>query len=646
MNARNQLTEIVEDIIDTEGTWHKGRDPLDLLNLVQLFKMQDFRVFFLQLLLERVPQPVSEVSMELLADLCRVVLREANNCSDMESVLAVYCIGNSFYVERGGVRSSMLLNLRNHEAWGMARFWDHVFARLVAFEENTCDVLGGAAKALFGITPTLLRECLLLLRFASLTRDVVFFDLLPEVGAQVAQALTTVAKQEIPRLREAFPEAEAGFICDHSRFRTWTDVTMLLARHPGVTKQTAGLMDLLVCLSEGPFQRRVDLAGFQALAPDGGIDLTSRFACGHSTLRDLFVGVLVAAAAKDGQSLVQKRTAGGNVLRCSLSGLPYKKWDMLGALGSRALRKKLPEFVSEVMYRDLVMPPRDSEPRLYRVGYGVGAAICYPYSFGHIPDVRLIMSAAYEVLSLKGSAATAIQAAYRGYRLRASQEVRKWRSQREKEGGKWGHERWQTMDDDLIEGMVNSVNAEDAAAAALAQEEEKEAGRRSDASSKMLRSRTAPAQQLSDPRTAPLLSPESATSVASSSRSERIAQRQKEFEVFVTRLRGGIDVKKHGRRGRPHIRTVFLHGELGGDAKLCWVAPGRAELKPNPKSSVDLSQVKSVKVGKDGSRFEGLVSLDCTSRMLILEPPTDEAKQQLVRGFVQLVDHIQTSLRR
>mmetsp|Transcript_42007 Transcript_42007/g.131560 ORF Transcript_42007/g.131560 Transcript_42007/m.131560 type:complete len:684 (-) Transcript_42007:338-2389(-) len=664
--ARSQLRALILDILNPEGTYRRGRDSLDLLSMVQLFKMSEFRQFFLYNLLTLVPQDISEVSMELLSDLCRVVLRESNNAGDFESIAAVFCIGNGFYVHDGGVRSSMLLNLRHHEAWGMTRLWEHIFGRVVAFEENTADVLGGAAKALLGLSPARFRETLLLLRFTALTRDVVFFDLPPEISAVVGRALTALAKEEIPRLREAFPEPDASFLSASSRFRSWVDLTMTLAKHPAVARETAGLLDLLVCLAEGPMHRRVDLAAYQALAPDGGADLASRFACGHSSLRDLLVGVVAAAALKeDAMDAPTPRSEArdrgrktSTAYKCSLSGVTYRKWDLLGALGSRGLRDKLPRIVSEETYRDLVMPSRDAEPRLYRVGYGVGAAVCYAFEFGHVPNVNAIADAAYEVIALKGSAATAIQAAFRGHHVRKNVAVKKWRSDRIalESSSKWGHERWQTMDDDLIDeiqgiddaseatprvrksisGGMTPIAENDAPAGATRQPT-------SPRSPSSIKARTFPhaSSREEDPRT-----PSAAVRRNSSaSKAERLAQRQREFEDFVTRLRGGIDVKKHGRRGRPHVRTVFLFGDVGKDAKLCWVAPGRAVLKPNPKSAVDLNTVRSVKVGKDHSRFEGLISLDCTTRMLILEPPTDEARQQLVRGFVQLVDHTQNALR-
>jgi len=91
--AKGQLKQIVEDVIDEKGSWQKGRDPLDLLSLVQLFKMLEFRVHFLHLLLNKVPMSISVISMELLADLCRVALREANAAGDMQCVTAMFCIG-------------------------------------------------------------------------------------------------------------------------------------------------------------------------------------------------------------------------------------------------------------------------------------------------------------------------------------------------------------------------------------------------------------------------------------------------------------------------------------------------------------------------------------------------------------------------
>ena len=129
-SARAQLKSIVEDVMSPAGTWHKGRDPLDLLSLVQLFKMHNFRTYFLQLLMMKAPQDLTDVSMELLADLCRVVLREANNAGDFSSVNALYTVGNAFHVVDGGVRSSMLLNLKYHETWGSPRFLEPRMAAL------------------------------------------------------------------------------------------------------------------------------------------------------------------------------------------------------------------------------------------------------------------------------------------------------------------------------------------------------------------------------------------------------------------------------------------------------------------------------------------------------------------------------------
>jgi len=62
------------------------------------------------------------------------------------------------------------------------------------------------AEVLFNIDAESLRVTLLLLRFAAMARDLVLLDLPQNESAEIAEALTKMAKKEIPSLEEAFPD--------------------------------------------------------------------------------------------------------------------------------------------------------------------------------------------------------------------------------------------------------------------------------------------------------------------------------------------------------------------------------------------------------------------------------------------------------
>ena len=126
-----------------------------------------------------------------------------------------------------------------------------------------------------------------------------------------------------------------------------------------------------------------------------------------------------------------------------------------------------------------------------------------------------------------------------------------------------------------------------------------------------------------------------------------------ELAAFEACIRAGADISKHGRRGKPHTRTIFCPAErpswvAPGSENfrcVCWckpIKPGAEEEKmPSEESSLPLHTVMAVRPGKTTdvlSRAEDApedlcFSLVSPARTLDIQCRSVEQRDMLLRGF-------------
>ena len=138
-----------------------------------------------------------------------------------------------------------------------------------------------------------------------------------------------------------------------------------------------------------------------------------------------------------------------------------------------------------------------------------------------------------------------------------------------------------------------------------------------------------------------------------------------ELASFETCIRAGADIKKHGRRGKPHTRTLFCPAE-----RPSWVAPGsenfrcvcwckpikdgsEEEKMPSEESSLPLHTVMAVRPGKttevlaraEDAPEDLCFSLVSPARTLDIQTSSVEQRDMLLRGFqVSSASHAQLSV--
>lgn len=116
---------------------------------------------------------------------------------------------------------------------------------------------------------------------------------------------------------------------------------------------------------------------------------------------------------------------------------------------------------------------------------------------------------------------------------------------------------------------------------------------------------------------------------------------------FRNMLLDGFDVLKHGRRGSPHMRTIFADVEL---KRVFWQKPAKDKRSKKAKleQSLLLADVLQVVRGMktdvlkrsgDVAKYERYLSLVADDRTLDLELPTEEQSEFLRRGFEKLLLH-------
>lgn len=112
---------------------------------------------------------------------------------------------------------------------------------------------------------------------------------------------------------------------------------------------------------------------------------------------------------------------------------------------------------------------------------------------------------------------------------------------------------------------------------------------------------------------------------------------------FRARLRSGIEIIKHGRRGSPHARVLFCD-EIGD--RIFWQKTGLKELKPKKEQSISISEISAIVQGCETDVFkrsgnkndsDKYVSLVAGERTLDMEAPSPEEASSLYAGFQSLV---------
>ena len=134
----------------------------------------------------------------------------------------------------------------------------------------------------------------------------------------------------------------------------------------------------------------------------------------------------------------------------------------------------------------------------------------------------------------------------------------------------------------------------------------------------------------------------------------------RELAEFEAAIRVGVDVLKHGRRGKPHIRTLFCPAE-----RPSWVAPGSENFRcvcwckpvepdvssmsmppaPSEDASLPVHTIMAVRAGKTTDVFaradmapaEVCFSLVSPARTLDVQCGNVEQRDKLLRGFQLLV---------
>lgn len=116
-----------------------------------------------------------------------------------------------------------------------------------------------------------------------------------------------------------------------------------------------------------------------------------------------------------------------------------------------------------------------------------------------------------------------------------------------------------------------------------------------------------------------------------------------QHNAFETKLREGIQLIKHGRRGNPHPRVIFADMKL---ERVYWQKLGTKELKGNVDQSIVLKDVTSVVTGRNtevlkrsgvNSKFYHYVSLIAGDRTLDIEAKSVDEAKSLIRGFQHLI---------
>jgi hypothetical protein len=128
---------------------------------------------------------------------------------------------------------------------------------------------------------------------------------------------------------------------------------------------------------------------------------------------------------------------------------------------------------------------------------------------------------------------------------------------------------------------------------------------------------------------------------------DRVASDGFDMVRFRNMLLDGFDVLKHGRRGSPHVRTIFADVEL---KRVFWQKPAKDKRSKKAKldQSLLLADVLQVVRGMktdvlkrsgDVAKYERYLSLVADDRTLDLELPTEDHSEFLRRGFEQLLLH-------